>query len=708
MKTNASRLRATPFVMASLLAAGLTTGLLSGCGGGEAGAPQPPVGSAPAADTTAPTVSIASDVSAPTASGPVTFTFVFSEDVGISFEATDVVVTGGTAGTFNRLGGTQATLVVQPTAGSAGTMTVSVAAGRFTDLAGNANTVSASASKAYKATQTLSFNSPGNLTIGGPIPALSASSSSGLPVTLVSTTTSVCTVTGTTLTLVAPGNCSIAATQDGNTTFAAASPVTQTFAVAAGQVTALTFSSGFASGSRTVEGGGIFTYSGSNLDGFNCNGGPAWCGSGQGGAGADSFYFAYYQTPSPATALYSGISILAPGVTSLNGSGDTPGVQLSGQSNLKFTFNNNPEWQASGTNNFGVLLTLGKYYNTGTAATPAACNLKLLAVVTPLNNGAQTAYEIPLSSFQVIQSCGTSIATPGAALSVAPVSEIAFQAAGGGAALPAVGGKTTGANRSVSANGVYPTTLALKGAITFGVTAAPTASVLDFSTGFASPSRTPEGGAVFSYSGSNLDGFNCTGGAAWCGNGQGGTGADSFFFAYYQTPTPANALYNGISVLAPGVISISSTADTAGVKVNGQTTLNFTFNNNPEWQASGTNNFGVLMTLGKYYNTGTAAAPAACNLKLLAVVTPQNNGNSTAYSIPLSSFQVIQSCGTTINTAAAALATSQVSEIAFQAAGGSAALPSVGGKTTGANLSVIANGVYPTTLAIKGGISFRP
>ena len=704
MKTSA---KPGPFLSSFVALA--AAAVLAGCGGGDAGAPLPPVGPAAVADTTAPTVTIANDVSAPTATGPVTFTFVFSEDVGITFEAADVAVTGGSAGTFTRLGGTQATLVVQPTPGAAGTMTVSVAAGKFSDLAGNANTVSASASKPYKATQTLSFTSPGNLTIGGTVPTLVATSSAALPVSIVSTTTSVCTVSGTRLTLVAPGSCSLTATQDGNTTFAAAAPVTQTFTVAAGQVTALRYSTGFASASRTVEGGAVYAYSGSNLDGFNCTGGPGWCGNGAGGAGADSFFYAYYQTPTPANALYNGISVLAPGVTTLSSTGDTPGLQLNGQSNLQFTFNNNPEWQASGNNNFGVLLTLGKYYNVGTAAAPAACNIKLLAVVSPLNNGGQAAYEIPLSAFQVIQNCNSSIATPGAALSAAPVSEIAFQAAGGGAALPAVGGKTTGANFSVAVNGVYPTTLALKGGITFGVsTTPPVASVIDFSTGFASPSRTTEGGAIYAYSGSNLDGFNCSGGAAWCGSGQGGAGADSFYYAYYQTPSPANALYNGISVLAPGVTTLSTTGDTAGVKVSGQTALHFTFNNNPEWQASGNNNFGVLLTLGKFYNTGTAAAPAPCNLKLLAVVTPTNNGNSTAYVVPLSSFQVIQNCGTSVGTAAAALALAPVSEIAFQAAGGGAALPAVGGKTTGANFSVAVNGVYPTTLALKGGISFRP
>ena len=563
--------RITPKSLAALLLAGAA---LAGCGG-SADAP-PPVGEppGPGPDTTPPTVSISSNVAAPASSarsvfalfasllrearpqaapvtGPVTFTFVFSEDVGVSFEAGDIAVTDGIAGTFTRIDGRQATLVVTPPPNEAGTMTVSVAAGAFTDLANNANTVGASASQDFKAAQTITFASPGNQiigtppfalsatassglpvtitsttapvctvsgttltlvaagtcsltatqagnstfvaaepvvrsfsvtggapqtitftspgdqTIGTPTPALSASASSGLPVSIVSTTASICTVSGTTLTLVSAGDCSLTASQPGDASFAPATPVTQTFKVTGGAVADLVFSSGFAAGNLTVEGGAYFSYSGSNLDGFACNGDPAWCGSGSGGAGATSFYYSYYQTTTPATALYNGISVLAPGVTSISATGDTGGLKVTTQTTVNFTFNNNPEWQASGTNNFGVLLTLGKFYDLDAGAGVTPCNIKLLAVVTPENGGAATLYKVALGSFAVIQSCGTTISTAAAALASSPVSEVAFQAAGGGAALPPVGGKTTGANFTVAAGGFYPTTLALTGGISF-------------------------------------------------------------------------------------------------------------------------------------------------------------------------------------------------------------------------------------------------
>ena len=101
-------------------------------------------------DTTPPTVTITDDV-AGTADGDVTFTFTFSEDVGTSFEASDITVTGGTAGAFAGQG-TSATLVVSPPADSSGTIEVDVAVGTFEDAAGNANDEAASATQDFDTT----------------------------------------------------------------------------------------------------------------------------------------------------------------------------------------------------------------------------------------------------------------------------------------------------------------------------------------------------------------------------------------------------------------------------------------------------------------------------------------------------------------------------------------------------------------------------
>ena len=80
--------------------------------------------------------------------------------------------------------------------------------------------------------QTISFTSPGDQTLGTTPPALSASASSGLPVTISSTTPAVCTVNGTALTLVAAGACSLSADQQGDATYNAAPTVVVKFTVA--------------------------------------------------------------------------------------------------------------------------------------------------------------------------------------------------------------------------------------------------------------------------------------------------------------------------------------------------------------------------------------------------------------------------------------------------------------------------------------------
>ena len=97
---------------------------LGACGGGAS------------TDTIPPTVAI---TSAATAGAGVTFTFTFSEDVGTSFTADDVAVTGGTkASTLTKVSATVYTLVVTPDAPDAD-LIATLVAGKFSDVANNAN-----------------------------------------------------------------------------------------------------------------------------------------------------------------------------------------------------------------------------------------------------------------------------------------------------------------------------------------------------------------------------------------------------------------------------------------------------------------------------------------------------------------------------------------------------------------------------------------
>jgi Bacterial Ig-like domain len=119
---------------------------LAGCGGGND--EQPPQTGGNVVAAAAPVVTITDDVIGDKATGAITFTFAFNRDVGTSFSADDVTVTGGAKGAFTRMGSTGATLVVQPAAGTAGTVTVSLASGAVADAVGTAN-AAASASRAF-------------------------------------------------------------------------------------------------------------------------------------------------------------------------------------------------------------------------------------------------------------------------------------------------------------------------------------------------------------------------------------------------------------------------------------------------------------------------------------------------------------------------------------------------------------------------------
>ena len=110
--------------------------------------------------------------------------------------------------------------------GTAYTFTVTANNGAAT---GNASAASNSVTPI--APQTITFSNPGSQNFGTS-PQLTATSTSGLPVTFTSGTTSVCTVTASgVMTTVAPGTCTIHANQAGDSAFLPAPQVSQSFAI---------------------------------------------------------------------------------------------------------------------------------------------------------------------------------------------------------------------------------------------------------------------------------------------------------------------------------------------------------------------------------------------------------------------------------------------------------------------------------------------
>jgi hypothetical protein len=105
----------------------------------------------------------------------------------------------------------------------------------------------------YRVPQTITFPIIGNQTFGAPDFAISATASSGLPVTFSAGPPAVCTVSGSTVHIVGAGSCTVNANQAGNASFLPAPQAQRTFQVLQGVITVT------ATGSQTYGGSPSFT-----------------------------------------------------------------------------------------------------------------------------------------------------------------------------------------------------------------------------------------------------------------------------------------------------------------------------------------------------------------------------------------------------------------------------------------------------------------
>jgi streptogramin lyase len=157
-------------------------------------------------------------------SAPFTLAATASSGLPVSFSSTTTSVC--------TVSGTTATLV------AVGTCTIQATqAGNATYAAATPVSQSFQVTQPSQTSQTITFGSLSNMALGSAPLTLSATASSGLPVSFDSLTTSVCTVSGSTSILVALGTCTIQATQAGNATYSAATPVSQSFQVEAATFT---------------------------------------------------------------------------------------------------------------------------------------------------------------------------------------------------------------------------------------------------------------------------------------------------------------------------------------------------------------------------------------------------------------------------------------------------------------------------------------
>ena len=123
--------------------------LVGACGGGTDGK----------VDTVPPTVLISHNAGSTTATGPITFSFTFSEDVGSTFAAEAILSTGGTAAPLVKVDATHYVLVLTPTPNTKALAAVSVPGNRFKDLANNWNTVASSLQLSYDTTPAVTATS---------------------------------------------------------------------------------------------------------------------------------------------------------------------------------------------------------------------------------------------------------------------------------------------------------------------------------------------------------------------------------------------------------------------------------------------------------------------------------------------------------------------------------------------------------------------
>lgn len=123
--------------------------LVGACGGGTDGK----------VDTVPPTVMISHNAGSTTATGPITFSFTFSEDVGSTFAAEAILTTGGTAAPLVKVDATHYALVLTPTANTKALATVSVPGNRFKDLANNWNTAASTLQLSYDTTPAVTATS---------------------------------------------------------------------------------------------------------------------------------------------------------------------------------------------------------------------------------------------------------------------------------------------------------------------------------------------------------------------------------------------------------------------------------------------------------------------------------------------------------------------------------------------------------------------
>jgi hypothetical protein len=192
-----------------------------------------PTGSGPSGNGTIVAGSVVSREFTPFTKFTPTFTWSnVSKNIGDA-NFTITAPSPSTPGTFTYSSATTSVISLTGTTATVGNAGTSVITATFTPtntVDYNSNTTTMTITVTGNS-QTITFPDLSPITLGGAAPTLSATASSNLTVAYTSATTSICTVTGTTITVLTTGTCTINANQAGNGTYAAAAQVQKSFVI---------------------------------------------------------------------------------------------------------------------------------------------------------------------------------------------------------------------------------------------------------------------------------------------------------------------------------------------------------------------------------------------------------------------------------------------------------------------------------------------
>ena len=250
-----------------------------------------------------------------------------------------------------------------------------------------------------KQSQVVTFRNPGTQPLDATPLVLAATVSTGKSIAFTTSTPTVCTVSGTSVSKLADGLCTVKATATGDD-FWADQSVEKSIPIGTGMAPELTFLSTF----KFLSSFPIQIGHAENND--------WWCADCTliGPKPDDGSFFTFSSTPPDWAPNHASFTIYGGGMKAGNGASFLPsttgnefrGTRIDAQAALKFNLAQNAEWFGTGKNGVNVELLLGHFNLNG----GNACNVTLKATVTP-TVAASTNYSVGLKDkFAISETCG--------------------------------------------------------------------------------------------------------------------------------------------------------------------------------------------------------------------------------------------------------------------------------------------------------------